>query len=111
MTTLRILILFGLQLLQPLVLTFSASTCWRWFIERDLGPGPSHAAWYGIMSIVGLLFMVSLTYAGLLEVDKREESNETWTKWRTVGRSSVIIFAALISLPMMWVTGHVLGYL
>lgn len=41
--------------LYALLDAWACSTIWRWFVARDLGPGLSFAAWFGIGVLISLL--------------------------------------------------------
>lgn len=91
--------------ISSLIMASAFHTIWGWFIARDLGSGPSLAAWYGISTILSTI--IGTAVANLAE--KQSEERSVWARvfTRVVG----LWLGIAMGLGAMFVTGKILGWL
>jgi hypothetical protein len=94
---------FFLSVLGSLLMAGCAGLVYGWFIERDLGPGPSHAGWFGVATLVHMLMASPL-------INVKKESHESG-----FGTSiGLVVGLALISVVITlgaYLTGLVVGWI
>lgn len=107
---LTVAILVGGFLVTPLITTWASSTVWRWYVARDLGPGPSQAAWYGIWTII--IMYVAIVYARMAKLERDKDKKRGWDA-ASIGATRIIVTWIVVpsSVGLCWVVGQVLGWL
>lgn len=106
---LRVLFLVGVLFVRPLLFAWSASTLWRWFVERDLGPGPSYACWYGIFAIASILPFKHIPKSS--DGAKRSTTDLKASLDKVIESALVVAWLPLVALGLAWLYASIVGWL
>lgn len=110
---LRLLTILALAFVRPLLFAWSASTMWSWFVARDLGPGPSYAAWFGLSMILGVILALNRSIKKDDEHgderDRRAKLTSKMDHWLALsfGRTAVAPVVVFVS----WAFGTAVGWM